>query len=58
MKSNNALIVLAIMFLAISVSSSVVLWSDISTPAKIAMFAFGFATGIPVGTLISRRSQK
>ncbi|HNA88292.1 MAG TPA: hypothetical protein PK414_02815 [Anaerolineales bacterium] len=58
MKSNTNLIGMAILFLAMAVSSSIVLWADIPTSAKIAMFAFGFAVGIPTGTLISRRSQR
>jgi hypothetical protein len=41
-----------------AVSASVTLWGDVSSPVKIAMYAFGFATGIMVGTLIARRAQK
>ena len=57
MKSNNALIGMALLFLIMAVSSSVTLWSDVSSPVKIGMYAFGFATGIVVGTLIARRSK-
>ena len=57
MKSNNALIGTALLFLIMAVSSSITLWGNISSPVKIGMFAFGFATGIMVGTLIARRRQ-
>jgi hypothetical protein len=40
-----------------AVSSSVTLWGDVSSPVKIGMFAFGFAAGSMVGTLIARRRQ-
>jgi hypothetical protein len=56
MKSNNALIVTALLFLVMAVTTSVVLWGDVSSPVKIGMFAFGFSSGIAVGTLIARRS--
>lgn len=57
MKSNNSLIATALLFLIMAVSSSIILWGDVSSPVKIGMFAFGFAAGIAVGTLIARRSQ-
>ena len=57
MKSNNALIGMALLFLIIAVSSSITLWGDVSSPVKIGMFASGFAAGIAVGTLIARRSK-
>ena len=57
MKSNNALIGTALLFLIMAVSSSVMLWGDVSAPVKIGMYAFGFATGVVVGTLIVRRSK-
>lgn len=56
MKSNNALIATALLFLVMAVTTSVVLWGDVSSPVKIGMFAFGFSSGIAVGTLIARRS--
>ena len=56
MKSNNALIATALLFLVMAVTTSVVLWGDVSSPVKIGMFAFGFSAGIPVGTMIARRS--
>jgi hypothetical protein len=57
MKSNNALIAIALLFLVMAVSTSIILWGNISSPVKVAMFAFGFAAGIAVGTLIARRSK-
>jgi tellurite resistance protein TehA-like permease len=58
MKSNNALIGTALLFLILAVSSSVTLWGNVSSPVKIGMFAFGFGAGIVAGTLIARRAQK
>ncbi len=57
MKSNNALVATALLFLIMATASSVTLWGDVSSPAKIAMFAFGFSSGIAVGTLIARRGK-
>ena len=57
MKSNNALVGTALLFLVMATTTSVVLWGDVSSPVKIGMFAFGFASGIAVGTLIARRSK-
>lgn len=58
MKSNNSLVAAALLFLIMAVSSSVTLWGDVASPVKIAMFAFGFSSGIAVGTLIARRTNK
>ena len=55
MKSNNSLIIMAVMFLLFATVSSVVIWSDVSTAAKIGFFAFGYGAGIPTGVLVSRR---
>ena len=57
MKSNNALIGTALLFLIMAVSSSITLWGAVSSPVKIGMFAFGFGTGIAAGTLVARRSK-
>ena len=57
MKSNNALIATALLFLVMAVSASIALWGNVSSPVKIGMFAFGFAAGIMVRTLIARRSK-
>jgi hypothetical protein len=56
MKSNNALVGMSLMFLVFAVATSVVIWSDVSTAAKIAMFTFGYGAGVTGGTLIVRRS--
>ena len=53
MKSNRALVTTALLFLLMAVASSVTLWGSITSPVKIAMFAFGFSAGIAVGTLIA-----
>lgn len=57
MKSNRALVTTALLFLLMAAASSVTLWGSITSPVKIAMFAFGFSAGIAVGTLIARRMQ-
>jgi len=57
MKSNKSLIATGLLFLAMAVTISTILWSDVTSPVKIAMYAFGFSTGIMVGALIARRSQ-
>jgi len=57
MKSNNALMVTALLFLIMATASAVTLWGDVSSPVKIGMFAFGFGCGIAAGTLIARRSR-
>jgi hypothetical protein len=55
MKSNTAVIGIALLFLVLATTSSVTLWADVSSAAKAGMFAFGFGAGIATGTLISRR---
>jgi hypothetical protein len=57
MKSNNALVGTAILFLILATVSSVVIWSEVGSAVKIGMFALGFGSGIAVGTLIARRSK-
>ncbi len=57
MKSNNGLIIMAVLFLLFAVVSSIVIWADISTAAKIGFFAFGYGAGIPTGFIISRRQR-
>jgi H+/Cl- antiporter ClcA len=58
MKSKNALVATALLFLALAAGTSVSIWGGISSPVKIAMFAFGFSCGIAVGTLIARRPSQ
>jgi hypothetical protein len=57
MKSNNALVGMALLFLVLAAASSVVIWSEVASAVKIGMFAFGFGSGIAAGTLIARRSK-
>jgi hypothetical protein len=58
MKSNNSLIIISILFLLFATFASVAVWSDISSAAKIGLFAFGFGAGVPNGVLISRRQRQ
>lgn len=57
MKSNKALVGIALLFLILATVSSVTLWGDISSAVKIGMFAFGFGSGVTSGTLIARRNK-
>jgi len=57
MKSNNMLVGIALLFLILTVATSVAIWGDVSTPVKIGMFAFGFGSGIAAGNLIARRAK-
>ena len=55
MKSNHAVIIIALLFLLLATVASVTIWGDAPSPVKIGMFAFGFGAGITAGTLIARR---
>ncbi len=57
MKSKNFLIALSILFLLLAVSTSIFMWSDVSSAAKIAFFAFGFGAGVTTGAWLARRQQ-
>jgi hypothetical protein len=57
MKSNNVLVGMGLLFLILATASSVVIWGEVSSAVKIGMFAFGFGSGVAVGTLIARRSK-
>lgn len=57
MKSNNTLVGIALLFVVLAATSSVVLWSEIASAVKIGMFAFGFGSGIAAGAIIARRSK-
>lgn len=54
MKSKNVLVAFAVMFLFLAVTMSVVIWSDVSSAAKIAFFAFGYGAGITTGAWMAR----
>ena len=57
MKSNNTLVVIALLALILAVVSAVVIWGDVSSAAKIGMFALGFGSGVGSGAWIARRSK-
>jgi hypothetical protein len=57
MKSKNTLVSLSIMFLVFAVTTSVVMWPDVSSAAKIAFFAYGFGAGAATGAWMARRRQ-
>jgi hypothetical protein len=57
MKSDRALIGIALLLLALAVLSSAVVWAEVSSAVKIGMFAFGFGPGVAVGTWMDRRSK-
>ena len=57
MKSNQAVTLIALLFLILATASSITIWGDISSPAKVGMFAFGFGAGIAAVTLIATRKN-
>jgi hypothetical protein len=57
MKSNQAVTMIALLFLIFATTSSLTIWGDIPSPAKVGMFAFGFGAGIAAGILIARRKD-
>jgi len=57
MKSNNALIGTALLFLALATLASGLVWNDISFAVKVGMYAFGFSSGVAAGALIVRRKK-
>jgi hypothetical protein len=58
MKPKNAFLGLSILWLVIALALSVVIWKDVSLPAKISFFALGFASGISLGVWLSKRSKQ
>ena len=54
MKSKNALVAVAIMFLVLAIAFGIVFWGNVSLSAKIALFVCGFGSGICAGRLIGR----
>jgi len=54
-KRGRPLIVLAILFLAIATMFSLVIWPDVSRPAKVAFFCAGFACGTFTGAFLGSR---
>jgi len=57
-KSNNVLIVMALLCLVLATVASALFWSDIPSAIKIGMYAFGFGTGVAAGVLIVRRKEQ
>jgi glycerol uptake facilitator-like aquaporin len=57
MKSKSVLVTLAIIFFLFAVATSVVIWSDVSSAAKIAFFAFGYGSGVTTGLWMAGRQQ-
>ena len=57
MKSNNSLIVMALLCLALATVVSGLYWDDIPSAVKIGMYAFGFGSGVAAGALIVRRKE-
>ena len=54
MKSNTALIGIALLSLVMGTASSVAIWGEIPSAVKVGMFAFGFGAGISAGISIAR----
>jgi hypothetical protein len=57
MKSNTALIAVALAALIFAVAASVVIWGEVSSAVKIGMFALGFSSGAALGASVARRSK-
>ena len=57
LKSNNTLIGMALLFLALATLASTLVWNDVSFAVKVGMYAFGFSTGVAAGALIVRRKE-
>lgn len=56
MRSNNNLLILAIVFFAFAAGFSVVFWEDVSLAAKIGLFVLGFGSGVTAGQWFARQS--
>ena len=56
MKSNNVLVVIALLSLVLAVVSSAVIWGEAGSAVKLGMFAFGFASGVAAGAFLARRT--
>jgi len=54
-KRGRPLTALALLFLAIATMLSLVIWPDVSRPAKVAFFCTGFACGIFTGAFLGSR---
>ena len=56
MKSSSYLIGLSILFFVLAAAASLVFWPGVPLAAKIALFVFGFASGVTAGQWFARRS--
>jgi predicted Na+-dependent transporter len=56
MKSNNSLIILAIVFFVFAAALSVVMWAEVSWAAKIGLFVLGFGSGVTAGQWLAKRT--
>jgi hypothetical protein len=56
MKSNNVLVLIALLSLVLAIVSSAVIWGEAGSAVKLGMFAFGFASGVASGALLARRT--
>ena len=56
MKSSRRLVGVALMFLALAVALSVVIWQETSLAAMVGLFALGFGCGMAAGVWFARRS--
>lgn len=57
MKSNTTLVVIVLVTLILAIVSSVIVWGEVGSAVKIAMYGFGFSSGVGVGALMARRSK-
>lgn len=58
MKSNQVLITIALLSLALAAIASSLVWGEITFPVKIGMYAFGFGTGAAAGALVVKRRNQ
>jgi hypothetical protein len=57
MKSNNVLVITALLMVALTTIVPAIFCSDIPSAIRIGMYALGFGTGVATGVLISRRQK-
>jgi uncharacterized protein YebE (UPF0316 family) len=57
MKSNNALVGISVLCLALAVLASALVWSDVTFAVKVGMYAFGFSSGVAAGVLIVKQKD-
>ena len=57
MKSNNMIVGMSLLCLALAVLASTLVWSDIAFPVKVGMYALGFSMCVLAGALIGGRKE-